>query len=104
MLHQAHYFETHPDSRFSQTADDTVYPFNEFLHILVELGIPGLSAIGVFFALSIFIPIEKRDKTDFKSRINRLFMLFVVFLSEFGLPSICPFRNIFGMHREPEGI
>jgi len=42
MLYQAQYFETHPDSRFVAVADNAAYPYNEFLHLLIEQGIVGL--------------------------------------------------------------
>ena len=42
MLYQAGYFEAHPDSRFAMVADNVAYPYNEFLHLLIEQGIAGL--------------------------------------------------------------
>lgn len=93
MLHQAHYFETHPDSRFSQTADDTVYPFNEFLHILVELGIPGLSAIGAFL-ISLFL---SRSKNGTK-RILKAGLIAYLCFSLFSYPnSVFPLFVLFGI-------
>lgn len=42
MLYQADFFLNHPDSIFIQVADNAAYPYNEFLHILVEQGFVGL--------------------------------------------------------------
>jgi len=51
MLYQAAYFEQHPQSSFVMVADNVAYPYNEFLHVLIELGIiGGILLIAVFIA------------------------------------------------------
>jgi len=50
LLRQADYFENHPDSPYSDLADDIVYPFNEFLKTGIEQGIIGLLLmLGILF-------------------------------------------------------
>ena len=43
MPYQGFYFECHPDDAFADTATVVTTPYNEFLHILVEQGLIGLS-------------------------------------------------------------
>ncbi len=45
MLYQADYINAHPDSRYAQLADNVLHPFNEYLLVLCEYGIVGLSVI-----------------------------------------------------------
>lgn len=40
MLYQADWFRAHPDSEFAAVADNAVYPFNEYIKLAVETGIP----------------------------------------------------------------
>ena len=49
MLYQAAYFDTNADSRFAQLADNTLYPFNEYLFVLVEYGFVGLGIVTLLF-------------------------------------------------------
>lgn len=42
MLYQADYFMHHPESRFCTVADNVFYPFNEYIKLAVESGLPGL--------------------------------------------------------------
>lgn len=53
MLHQANYFETNEDSRFTMVADNVAYPYNELLHIWIEQGLIGvlLFLLFIYFAL-----------------------------------------------------
>ncbi|NDV67026.1 O-antigen ligase family protein [Bacteroides sp. 224] len=46
MLYQADYFREHPESFFVPVADNIGYPYNEFLHITVELGLIGFIVIS----------------------------------------------------------
>jgi len=49
-LRQGDYFKNHPDSHFSDLADDIGYPFNEFLKTGIEQGFIGLILmIGILF-------------------------------------------------------
>jgi hypothetical protein len=50
MLYQAAYFERHPQSSFVMVADNAAYPYNEFFHVLIELGI-----VGGFLLVTVFI-------------------------------------------------
>lgn len=42
MDYQADYFENHPDSPYAQLADNVQYPFNEYIHLMVNYGMVGL--------------------------------------------------------------
>ena len=61
MKYQALYFEKHPDSKFSELADNISYPYNEFLRILCELGLIGgilvLAVAWVVLKNNRYIPI-----------------------------------------------
>jgi tetratricopeptide (TPR) repeat protein len=50
MFRQGDYLKEHPDSSWSDLADDTTSPFNEFLKVAVEQGIAGLLFVfGIVF-------------------------------------------------------
>lgn len=53
MYYQARYFEANPESAFKMLADNVIYPYNELLHIAVELGIPGL-LMGILLIIVTF--------------------------------------------------
>ena len=55
---QADYFIDNPGSVQANVADDIIYPFNEYIKILVELGIVGLSLLALIVFL-LFRPGEK---------------------------------------------
>lgn len=60
MNYQADYFSSHPDTPVSELADETVFAFNEYLHLFTEQGVLGL--IITFSLLSfIFIRPIQRD-------------------------------------------
>ena len=59
MLYQAEYFKRNPDSQFSMVADNAAYPYNEFLHIWIELGIVGLILILAMVTIAVVIPVDK---------------------------------------------
>lgn len=48
MHYQADYFNRYPDSSFLLLADNVVYPFNEFLHVMVDQGVVGLLLLLLF--------------------------------------------------------
>jgi len=50
MLYQAAYFERNPQSSLLMVADNAAYPYNEWLHVWIELG-----AIGVCLLLAVFV-------------------------------------------------
>jgi O-antigen ligase len=45
MRYQANYFNAHPDSRYADLADNVLHPFNEYLRLLAEHGVVGLSCV-----------------------------------------------------------
>ncbi|MDD2284983.1 MAG: O-antigen ligase family protein [Paludibacter sp.] len=61
MLYQADYFKIHPYSRYAMLAGIVKHPFNEFLLLLVELGLTG----GLLMGLCIYCLIReyKRNKS-----------------------------------------
>lgn len=59
MLYQADYFEQNPDSQFRMVADNTAHPYNEFLHIWIELGIVGLALILAMVTIAVTVPADK---------------------------------------------
>jgi len=59
MLYQADYFEQNPDSQFRMVADNTAYPYNEFLHIWIELGLIGLLLVLGIVYMAVIIPPDK---------------------------------------------
>ncbi|WP_455498100.1 O-antigen ligase family protein [Coprobacter sp.] len=93
MLHQAHYIATHPEARLSMTADSVIYPYNEFLHILTELGILGLSAIGIFL-ISLILHLPKNKK----QRILKAGLITYICFSIFSYPnSVFPLFFLFAV-------
>lgn len=78
MLCQASYLTENPNSKFAMVADNVAYPYNELIHITVELGI-----IGLLLALSIlWIVFKRKHNRKIKASIAGL----VVF-SMFSYPS-----------------
>ncbi|MDR1338591.1 MAG: O-antigen ligase family protein, partial [Prevotellaceae bacterium] len=53
MLYQAKYFETHPDSKYADLADNVLHPFNEYLLVWAEHGIIGMGCIALLCILLI---------------------------------------------------
>lgn len=60
MLYQARYFEQHPDSQFQKFADNAAYPYNEFLHVLIEQGIIGFILFLGMFISTFMAAVDKR--------------------------------------------
>ena len=54
MNYQAAYFQKHSESKDIQYADNTIYPFNTILKLIVEQGIPSLLPIGLILSLILF--------------------------------------------------
>lgn len=79
MLYQGEYFSLRTDTDFSAIADNVVYPYNEFIHILVEQGITGF----VLFVLMIYIGIRE---SRFHLRLYSPLIAFLTF-STFSYPS-----------------
>lgn len=55
MNYQAAYFSSHPNTPVSELADETIFAFNEYLHLFTEQGVMGLI---ITFSLLIFILIR----------------------------------------------
>lgn len=53
MYYQARYFRENPESKFRTLADNIIYPYNELLHIGVELGGLGMLT-GILLIIVIF--------------------------------------------------
>ncbi len=68
MDYQAKYFKDNPTSKYSQLADNTKHPFNEFIKIGVEYGVVGLLIV---FSV-IFFVIQLSLKNKHKAIISRL--------------------------------
>jgi O-antigen ligase len=47
MLYQAEYFETHPDSKYADLADNVLHPFNEYLLVWAEHGMIGMGGVAL---------------------------------------------------------
>jgi len=62
MIYQGEYFKNHLESPWSDLADDTFSPFNEFLKVAVEQGIVGITFVSVIF----FTAFSKRNKRNLK--------------------------------------
>lgn len=79
MVYQAKYFEKNPKSKFSQLADNTKHPFNEFLKIAVEFGVMGL----IFLILLIILTLKLLMKWHNEKKVLVLSGLasFMVFAS-----------------------
>jgi len=79
MEYQARYFASHPDSPFSNLADNNLFAFNEVLKLLVERGIVGLLLLGALgYVLFIKTPTygnkaETREATGLKASLVALF-------------------------------
>lgn len=54
MDYQAHYFEQHPDSKYSMLADNVLCPFNEYLAVLVNFGFLGFFILLAFIFFLLF--------------------------------------------------
>ena len=48
MLYQAEYFKNNPNSTFIHVADNAAYPYNEFIHIIINQGMVGLILFIIF--------------------------------------------------------
>ncbi|MCD8186664.1 MAG: O-antigen ligase family protein, partial [Rikenellaceae bacterium] len=82
MLRQADYFELHPESQWIPVADNVAYPYNEFLHVAVELGVLGwLLLLGLLFI------IFRKKSTEPVQNIYKGGLLASIIFSLFSYPS-----------------
>lgn len=61
MDYQAHYFEQHPDSKYSMLADNVLCPFNEYLAVLVNFGFLGFFILLAFIFFLLFAIINNPE-------------------------------------------
>ena len=84
MLYQADYFRQNPNSINVKYSDNVSYPYNEFLHILVECGI-----IGLFLWLAIIVSalVISRKANLYKAPFIS-FLVLCMFSYPFYVPSL----------------
>lgn len=88
MDYQAHYFEQHPDSKYSMLADNVLCPFNEYLAVLVNFGFLGFFILLAFIFFLLFC--YYKQPVDEK-RTALLSLLSVGVFSLFSYPFTYPF-------------
>ena len=75
LLHQAAYFDREPQSSLAMVADNTAYPYNEWIHVWMELG-----AVGCGLLLAIFITgMSVRSSCRFSRPLKAGLASFMVF-------------------------
>lgn len=74
MLCQADYFHQHPDAAFGRLATVVTTPYNEFVHVLVELGV-----VGVVLSLWIFVACFFLNGGEGNRKWRSVAVAFVVF-------------------------
>ena len=88
MLYQAAYFNANLDSRYAQLADNTQYPFNEYLLILCEYGVAGLCVV----ILMVILLARAYRRNNSKENLPALMSLFALAVfSFFSYPFKYPF-------------
>ena len=75
MLYQADYFEQHPESPLAMVADNAAYPYNELVHVLIELGIVG----GILLSVVFFAGFAFRSSDKINQLIKAGLVAFLVF-------------------------
>ncbi len=77
MNYQAKYFKENPGSEFELLADNVKHPFNEFVKVLVEFGLIGLSLLfaSIFFVLRMI----KKSKNEFQALTLSGLAAFLIF-------------------------
>ncbi|MDR1339456.1 MAG: O-antigen ligase family protein [Prevotellaceae bacterium] len=88
MLYQAEYFETHPESKYADLADNVLHPFNEYLLVWAEHGIIGMACIALLCYLLIRCYFREPLYIKF---IALLSLLSLAVLSCFSYPFKYPF-------------
>ncbi|MDR1340224.1 MAG: O-antigen ligase family protein [Prevotellaceae bacterium] len=88
MLYQVEYFETHPESKYADLADNVLHPFNEYLLVWAEHGIIGMVCITLLCYLLIRCYFRAPSYIKF---IALLSMLSLAVLSCFSYPFKYPF-------------
>lgn len=88
MDYQANYFLNNPSSQFSMLADNTLYPFNEFISFVLKFGIAGLVLLIIFFCFLFFCYFNKKT---FYGRVALFSLLILSVFSLFSYPFTYPF-------------
>jgi len=88
MLYQAAYFEANPDSKYAQLADNTLYPFNEYLQLLTEHGFIGFGVVVLLGFL--LVRLYRRNRSNEKLSALMSLLALAVF-SFFSYPLRYPF-------------
>ncbi|MBD3588845.1 O-antigen ligase [Bacteroides sp. GM023] len=82
MHYQARYFKSHPHSSYATLADNTTYPYNEFLLIGVEQGM-----VGLIFILCIIVSALKYASYQNYHKIYPSSFITLLIFSLFSYPS-----------------
>lgn len=91
MDYQATYLRENKDNLYSMLADNTIYPFNEFIHLYICFGIFGF----IIFSTLIFFFFVGYKKTKGEGKyVSLLSMLSLCFLSLFSYPFNYPYSYI----------
>ncbi len=69
MFYQAKYFANHPHSRFLHVSDNVAFPYNEFMHIVVDLGLVGLVLL-LLIVVSLLFSLENRKSEGTKAALS----------------------------------
>lgn len=88
MLYQADYFERNPESKFLLLADNVKHPFNEFLLLIVELGLVAFALLIVFSVNFLRLYLKNQNDRSF-TLFTALLMMGV--LSFFSYPFKYPY-------------
>lgn len=92
MLYQASYFKENPSSPFMIVADNTIYPFNEFVGVVVRYGALGLLLVALLFCSALCSSCKNS-----KSRIFKSGLLALSVFSFFSYPaSVFPLLMFYG--------
>ena len=88
MVYQAQYLSSHPDSPFLLLADNPSVPFNEFILVLINYGIVGLT---ILLTITVVIVIRIL-KSDYKHKSLLIGLLYTVMIwGFFSYPTSVPF-------------
>jgi len=90
MDYQAAFFQNKPDSMYAVFADDIQYPFNEYLHILVNYGITGLFLLicGIGYLCRSYL-----NKRTIEKFISLLSIITIIVFALFSYPLLYPFTS-----------
>ena len=96
MLYQAEYFQSHSDSRFVMVADNVAYPYNEFLHMLVEQGIIGLMVLLALLGAVLLPRNENWQQRGMKSALVALLIFSMFSYPSYVFPLLFLFAILIG--------